>query len=69
MFVIMKRDLKTILTLWFSVAIISMTIMWLIKPEVAVVPVYLSIMAYYFNKKETPTSWNTITQSTSSTQI
>ena len=48
----MKRDLKTILTLSFAAAGIYMTIAWLIKPEVAFIPVYLSIFAYYFNRKD-----------------
>lgn len=48
----MKRDLKTILTLTFTAAGIYMTIAGMIEPEIAFVPVYLSIFAYYFNKKE-----------------
>jgi len=48
----MKFDLKTILTLLFSVSIIVLTFMGLIKPEVAIVPVFLSVMAYYFAKKD-----------------
>lgn len=51
----MKFDLKTILTLSFSAGIFALTFMGKIEPNVAVVPVFLSIMAFYFSKKDTPT--------------
>ncbi len=50
----MKIDLKTILTLLFACAVIVLTFMKFIEPEVAVVPAFLSVITYYFAKKDTP---------------
>jgi hypothetical protein len=51
----MKFDLKTILTLSFSAGVFALTFMGKIEPNVAIVPVFLSIMAYYFAKKDEST--------------
>lgn len=57
----MKRDLKTIITIAFTFAGIYFTATWKLDPQVAFVPVYLSVFAYYFNKKNTPTPPSTPT--------
>lgn len=51
----LKIDLKTILTLMFTISIIVFTFMELLPVKDAVFPLWMMVMAYYFNKTQTPT--------------
>lgn len=47
----LKFDLKTLLTLSFTLSVIILTFMWTIKPEVAIIPAFLTVMSFFFAKK------------------
>jgi hypothetical protein len=49
----MKRDLKSILTIGFSLALIVLTFMWKMEAKDAVMPLTFMIVWYYFNKNQT----------------
>ncbi len=49
----MTRDLKSIITLLLTVALVAATFLGLLDAKDALVPVTLMVFTYYFTKKET----------------
>ena len=54
----LKIDLKTILTLAFAGSIIVLTFMWLLPPKDAVLPLWMMVMWYYFNKEKSTNNYD-----------
>jgi hypothetical protein len=63
------KDLKSIITLLLTLALIVATFMNLLDAKDALVPITLMVYTYYFTKKDTPDSKKevTTTQTTEST--
>lgn len=48
------KDLKSLITLLLTLALIVATFMKLIEPKDAIVPITLMVFTYYFTRKDTP---------------
>lgn len=48
------KDLKSLITLLLTLALIAATFLWLLDAKDALVPITLMVFTYYFTKKDAP---------------
>jgi hypothetical protein len=56
------KDLKSLITLILTLALVVATFMGLLSAQDALVPITLMVFTYYFTKKDTPDSTETTTK-------